>query len=886
MAITLKIDNKEIKAKTGMSVLEAARQADIYIPTLCHHPQLNPSGSCRLCIVEIKGVRGYPTACTIPAEEGMVVQTNTQRLRSLRCQILELILSEHPYTCLVCDKREGCDEWMGTIRKVGITTSCQTCPKSGACELQNLVQYLGIEEIAFPINYRGYPVEQKDPFFDRDYNLCILCGRCVRVCNEVRYNGTLNFHYRGDRTVVGTAFGKSHLEVGCAFCGACVDVCPTGALAGKADKWEGCSEQTQHSICPYCAVGCSLDYHLRGNRIIKSVPAQGKSPNQGQVCVRGRFAVADLVNHPTRLKKPLVKRNKQWIETSWEEALDRIAEQFVRYRGDGFGLVVSPNNTVEDAYVLQKFGRVAMQSRHLAVSSPFAHSRWVDSLVEIEKIHPPHTVTLGDIDQASLILVWGGDLSVSHPIAALRVKQAVHRGAKLIVIDPRKTKLAELADMHLQPNPVDDSLLLSGLMKLIFENRSDPSLSGPQSPEWNDLTNKLKKVNLSLIEEKTGIPRNQMEELVDLLFHHQRILILVGSGLALQASASNGLFGLFNLSVVLKHAKMVPIVGESNLAGCLEMGCMSGLLPGLISVNEESARKKFEKSWGLSIQGERSYDFTELVQQIEGGKIKTLYVTGEIPPTDILKKCHYIVVQSVFRPEWADWADVLLPAAHPAEIDGTVVNFEKRLQRLRRIHRQTGLSKPDWWICSQIAQKMGFSGFSYKKSSDILNEIHSIVPRYSGLIPSKIKEKGLFLLDFKSNQKKKSCSIFHFDVAIRNHEKPKGYPYTLIIDVGISHFRNASLIEKVSGMERIGSEGKVEIHPKDAERLHVSTGECVQIKSNNGFQFEGPVIVTDRIPQKSLYLLLDKKSPHVLECFKGNIHFVKIKKVADDSDCR
>ncbi len=388
MAITLKIDNKEIKAKTSMSVLEAARQADIYIPTLCDHPQLNPSGSCRLCIVEIKGIRGYPTACTVPVQEGMVVKTNTPHLRSLRRQILELTLSEHPYTCLVCDKREGCEEWMGTIRKVGITTSCQTCPKSGVCELQNLVQYLGIEEIAFPITYRGYAVEQEDPFFDRDYNLCILCGRCVRVCNEVRYNGTLNFYHRGDRMIVGTAFGKSHIDVGCAFCGACVDVCPTGALSGKGEKWEGCTDQSKHSICPYCSVGCALDYHLQENRIIKSTARQGKTPNQGQVCVRGRFGVVDLVNHLDRLQNPMIKREGQWIETSWEETLDRIAEQFVRYRGDGFGLVVSPNNTVEDAYVLQKFGRVAMQSHEMAISSPVAQKQWTESLIEIERPIP------------------------------------------------------------------------------------------------------------------------------------------------------------------------------------------------------------------------------------------------------------------------------------------------------------------------------------------------------------------------------------------------------------------------------------------------------------------------------------------------------------------
>lgn len=878
MSITFKIDQKEIKVKTGMSVLDAARQADIYIPTLCDHLQLNPSGSCRLCIVEINGVRGYPTACTIPAEEGMVVRTNTPKLRSLRRSILELTLSEHPYTCLVCDKREGCDDWMGSIRKVGITTSCQTCPKNGACELQNLAKYLGIKEMTFPITYRGFSVEQEDPFFDRDYNLCILCGRCVRVCNEVRYNGTLNFHYRGDRTVVGTAFGKSHLEVGCAFCGACVDVCPTGALYGKGDKWEGCGERSIRSICPYCSVGCSLDFHLLGDRIIKTIPSQKQTLNKGQVCVRGRFGVADVVNHPDRLQKPMIKREGKWIETSWEEALSQVAEKFVQYQGDAFGLVVSPNNTNENAYVLQKFGRVAIRSHQIAISSPFAQNRWVESLSEIEKSNPDPAV-LDDIDRAGLILVWGGDLSVSHPIVALRVKQAFYRGAKLVVVDPRRTKLAQLADIHLQLNPGHDALLISGLIKLISENHSIQSFSPLKDREWNGVKNKLKKVDLSTVTKITDVTRGQMEEVVGLISNCQPALILTGSGLALQETVSDLMSALSDISILVDRVKMIPVVSEYNLMGCLEMGCVSGFLPGFVSSNEESTRGKFEKSWETILQKEQPFDLNKLIDCIDKGKIKALYVAGEIPRMDVLKNCEYIVIQSVFAPDWKAWADVLLPAAHPAEVEGTVLNFEKRLQRLHRICQPIGLSKPDWWICSQIAQKMGVSGFAYKKSSDILNEITSVVSHYRGLKLPKIKERGLYLSDLKGGQKRIEPPVFRYKVTAKNHEKPKGYPYTLIIDVGISHFRNGSLTERISGMERVTSEGQVEMHPKDAERLHVSDGDCVQVKSNDGFRYEGPVIVTERIPQKSVYLLLDKNIPNALWRFRGNIHAVKIKKV-------
>ncbi|MCJ7812610.1 molybdopterin-dependent oxidoreductase [bacterium] len=627
MTITLQIDQKMIKVKKGISVLDSAHLAEIYIPTLCHHPQLNPAGSCRLCVVEIKGMRGYPTACTTPAENGMIVQTDTSQLRSLRRQILELTLSEHPYTCLVCDKWEECGDWMGSIRKVGITTSCQTCPKSGSCELQHLVRYLGIEEIAFPIVYRGYPVEQEDPFFDRDYNLCILCGRCVRVCNEIRYNGTLNFNYRGDQTVVGTAFGRSHLEVGCEFCGACVDVCPTGALYGKGDKWEGCSERSQHSICPCCSVGCSLDFHLQGNRIIRSTPSQKKTLNQGQVCVRGRFSVVDMVHHTERILKPMVKRDGKWIETSWKEAIDWIAKRFSPYQGDSFGLVVSPHSTNEDAYALQKFGRVVMQSQQIVVSSPFAQNRLVEPFARMRQFGQFHA-SMDDIDRADLIVIWGGDFSVSHPIAALKVKQSVYHGAKLVVVDARKTKLARLSDMHMQLNPGQDLFLLVGLLKAMFDNHEIKPKPDLRRSERDDLKKKLDTMDLSLIEKKTGIARKQMKELIHLFLNHRSIVFIFGAGLALQESAQDRIFALSNLTVLIDHAKIIPVVGENNLMGSLEMGCCSGFLPGLFSIGNMPIKRRFEKAWGVSLQKGRPFNLTDLIDRIGEGEIKALYMTG------------------------------------------------------------------------------------------------------------------------------------------------------------------------------------------------------------------------------------------------------------------
>jgi formate dehydrogenase alpha subunit len=251
MTVSISINGIAVKARPGMTVLEAARANDIYIPTLCYASKLPAVGACRMCVVEIENMRGFPTACTVPVSDGMVVRTETEAVQNLRREILSLILSEHPYTCLVCEAK--CGDYMGgTIRKAAVTTGCQYCPANGQCELQDLVDYLGLEDVPYPITYRGLPVEKDDPFFDRDYNLCILCGRCVRACQEIRHSGVLAFVKRGSETIVGTAFGRSHLEADCQFCGACVDVCPTGALADKRAKWEGRPAAVVPSVCPYC----------------------------------------------------------------------------------------------------------------------------------------------------------------------------------------------------------------------------------------------------------------------------------------------------------------------------------------------------------------------------------------------------------------------------------------------------------------------------------------------------------------------------------------------------------------------------------------------------------------------------------------------------------
>jgi len=355
--VTLTIDGKEIKAAEGKRILEAALENDIYIPNLCAISDIDlPFGACRLCFVEIEGKRDMVTSCTEPIKEGMVVNSNTPEIQKMRRNVLTFILAKHPHECLTCYKRDICDPLQVCLKSVSVEQRCVTCPKNGRCELQKVVDYVGMDGIQIPeYQPRNLPVGN-DPMIARDYNLCVLCGKCVRICQEVRGVGAIAFLNRGDDAQIGTIFGDALADAGCQFCGACIDICPVGALTEKTARWQGTPERIVTTICPYCGVGCQLNVEIKNEKIMRVEPDPDGPANRGQDCVKGKFGL-EFIQHPDRLKTPLIKKDGEFVESTWAEALDLVADKFGQYKSEEFVAISSARCTNEDNYVFQKFAR-------------------------------------------------------------------------------------------------------------------------------------------------------------------------------------------------------------------------------------------------------------------------------------------------------------------------------------------------------------------------------------------------------------------------------------------------------------------------------------------------------------------------------------------------
>jgi len=443
------IDNKKIEVRPNITILQAARENDVYIPSLCILEHLPSYGACRLCVVEVDGLRGFPTSCTTPVEDGMVIRTDTAEIRSLRQEVLKLLLSEHPASCLFCTEQKECKDYQGTIRKVGVTTGCRYCPNDNRCEVQLITEKVGLTETSYPVYYRNFPVEKDDPFYDRDYNLCILCGRCVRVCNDVRLNGTLSFKQRGKQTTVGPAFDRTHLDAGCEFCGACVTVCPTGALSTKVSKWYGKPDSQVGTTCVYCPVGCKVILQVKNDETIDALPDYDSPVDRGLLCVKGRFAIPEYVHSAKRYVSPQRLTPVGYEDISWDQAIDEAKERLSGIKPEDFLIMVSPQLCNEDLFTAQRFAREVMKSEE--IFSPLITDLGADLMPFLDLVM--HASPYDVIDKAQCILTIGFDSTYGFAPIGIQVKAAARNGANLVTLGSYESNLDLLAETVHQTEP-------------------------------------------------------------------------------------------------------------------------------------------------------------------------------------------------------------------------------------------------------------------------------------------------------------------------------------------------------------------------------------------------------------------------------------------------
>jgi formate dehydrogenase alpha subunit len=736
--ITAIIDGEPVQVPRGQTVLDAAQKAGIYIPTLCYLEQLKPYGGCRLCMVEIKGWKGFPTACTTPIEPGMEIRTKTPELQSLRGEILELTLSEHPYTCLVCRDKKECTDFMHTTRKSSTITGCNFCTSNGDCELQELIDYLDLQDVKFPISYRGIPTEKKNPFYDLDYNLCVLCGRCVRICNEERNSHVLAFVKRGNSTIVGTAFNESQIEAGCEFCGACVDVCPTGSISEKMGKWAGLPSQSRETTCVLCSVGCTMNVNTRGSRIVNVGARPGGRTNPLQLCLRGKFLPGDISHHPSRITTPLIRRNGKWVEVDWKEAIRFTASKLETHSGARFGIMGSAQDTLEDNYALQKFARAVMRSNNVDLYASYPDKELVRELRPFLSSFQGKTT---DLDRADTMLILGANASVSHPLIENRVRKAFNLGRNILYANPHPTRTSKFASLEINYAPGGEYNFLHLLAA---------RLAGDIKSAKQAATNHA-----------------DLEAFTDILVKSRYLAILLGDDMLRNGSGRDVLRTLgYLISMKRDNARAsVLLLGyEGNLFAGALAGAHPDVLPGFDPVTDRKALQKWNRHWNARIDGSRGLSCNEMLDSIGKDGVSALMISGDIPQHPKLRRLKFLVQLNMFKTGLSEHADVFLPLTDFLETEGHVMTLEGNIKRLSKILPGQGNSKTVPAILSLLAREMHASGHFGPRPAILWREFEgNMKQRESETLNETVKLHSLKALSQKGKAEMKLTSVNHYD---------------------------------------------------------------------------------------------------------------------------
>lgn len=906
--VTLTIDDREITVPDGVSIMHAAAVAGVMVPKLCATDSLEPFGSCRLCLVEIEGRRGYPASCTTPVADGLKVHTQTPKLADIRRGTMELYISDHPLDCL-------------------------TCATNGDCELQDMAGAVGLREVRYGYDGENHLASVKDesnPYFTFDPSKCIVCSRCVRACEETQGTFALTISGRGFESKV-SAGNKDFLDSECVSCGACVQACPTATLIEKTVIEAGTPEHSVTTTCAYCGVGCSFDAEMKGEEVVRMTPTKDGGANHGHSCVKGRFAWG-YATHKDRITTPMIRKSIKdpWQQVGWDEAINYAASELTRiqkqYGSDAIGGITSSRCTNEEVYVTQKLIRAVFGVNNVDTCARVCHSPTGYGLKQTLG-ESAGTQTFDSVMHSDVIFIIGANPTDGHPVFASQMKRRLREGAKLIIADPREIDLVAnsphiRADYHLKLRPGTNVALVSALAHVIVteglvqdafvKERCD----WDSFVEWRDFVAKPENSPEALSAE-LGIDTELIRAAARMYATGGDAAIYYGLGVTEHSQGSTTVMGIANLAMATANigregVGVNPLRGQNNVQGSCDMGSMPHEFPGYRHVADDATRALFESAWGRPLSKEPGLRIPNMLDEASEGNFKGLYCVGEdIVQSDpntqhvthALENMECVIVQDLFLNETAMFAHVFFPGASFLEKNGTFTNAERRISPVRRVMRPKN-GYEDWEVTTKLSEALGYP-MQYNHASEIMDEIAALTPTFSGVSFKKLDEMGSVQWPC-DDEHPDGTPIMHIDEFVRGKGKFFVTQYVPTTEKVNAKFPLILTTGRILSQYNVGAQTRrthntawhaediLEVHPHDAEERGIKEGDWVGIVSRAGETVlrakitervqPGVVYTTFHHPESGANVITTDNSDWATNCPEFKVTAVQVSRVSQLSD--